>query len=234
MSTTEVVNSFAVQCDKTTVNSCIKAVAFIWRRLICKVLSLQNRKSSPEHVKWKWNLTLRLFHNYFKCKQTFGMQKAAGFSPTSTTLSRFFELWLLFESGWCATWVRRILCGLYLSATYNQVRLLYTTLRYLELKKNRTTVTDYSKPRTELNPQCGKADVQHQDCTQSFFAQLQDSRLVSIIRRSSLRPTTDTSREVAQRNSVCNISWWRTEPLGKFSNCSVLFMVQLPQGNQNK
>ena len=34
---------------------------------------------------------LRLFHNYFKCKQTFGMQKAVRFSPTSTTLGRFFR-----------------------------------------------------------------------------------------------------------------------------------------------
>ena len=49
------------------------------------------RKSGLAHVKWKWNLTLRLSQNYFKCKQTFGMRKAVGFSPTSKTPGCFFR-----------------------------------------------------------------------------------------------------------------------------------------------
>ena len=57
------------------------------------------------------------------------MEIAVGFSPTSTTPGRFFELRLLYECGLCATRVRRK-CGFYSSAASNEVRLLYTTLRY--------------------------------------------------------------------------------------------------------
>ena len=60
------------------------------------------------------------------------MRKAAEFNPTSTTQGCFFKLRLLFECGLCATWVRRK-CGFYSSAASNQVRLLYTTLRYVRV-----------------------------------------------------------------------------------------------------
>ena len=59
--------------------------------LYAKSWVCKTRKSGLAHVKWKQNLTLRLFHNYFKCKQTFGMRNAVGFSPTSTTLRRCFR-----------------------------------------------------------------------------------------------------------------------------------------------
>ena len=91
---------------RLTVKSCIKAAAyvlffnflcgfyssaaFIWGWLICKILSLQTCKSGLAHVKWKWNFTLRLFKNYFQCKQTFGMRKV-WFSSTLTTQDRFFR-----------------------------------------------------------------------------------------------------------------------------------------------
>ena len=38
-----------------------KSAPFIWGRLICKVLSLPTCKSGVAHVKWTWNLILRLF-----------------------------------------------------------------------------------------------------------------------------------------------------------------------------
>ena len=85
----------------------------------------KTHKSSLAHVKWEWNLALRLFQNYFNCKQTVGMRKAVGFRPTSTTPGPFFELRLLFECGLSATWVRRK-WGFYSSAASNQVRLLLT------------------------------------------------------------------------------------------------------------
>ena len=44
-----------------------------------------------------------------------GKRKTVGFSPTSTTIGRFFELRLLFECGSCATWVWRK-CGFYSNA----------------------------------------------------------------------------------------------------------------------
>ena len=59
--------------------------------LYAKSWVCKSRKSGLAHVKWKWNLTLWLFHNYFKCKQTLGMRKAVRFSPTSTTQGRFFS-----------------------------------------------------------------------------------------------------------------------------------------------
>ena len=83
-----------------------KAVAYMqfWNLLVFLVRLLfegglygqswvcKTRKSGLAHVKWKWNVTLRLFHNYFKCKQTFGTWKAVGFSPTSRARGRIFEL----------------------------------------------------------------------------------------------------------------------------------------------
>ena len=59
--------------------------------LYAKSWVCKTRKSGLANVKWKWNLTLRLFQIYFKCEQTFGMRKAVGFSPTSRTLGRFFR-----------------------------------------------------------------------------------------------------------------------------------------------
>ena len=75
---------------RTTVKSCIKAAAYVqffnfWCGFYAKSWVCKTRKSCLAHVKWKWNLTLRLFQTYFKCKQTFGMRKAVGFSSTSTT-----------------------------------------------------------------------------------------------------------------------------------------------------
>ena len=128
-----------------SVKTCIKAAAYVKLQLlgaasiqlrllfesglyakswVCKI-----RKSGLAKVKWKWNLTLRLFQISFECKQTFGMRRAVAVSPTLTTLGGFFELRLLYECGLCATWVRRK-CGFSSSADSNQVRFLYTTLRY--------------------------------------------------------------------------------------------------------
>ena len=75
--------------------------------LYAKSRVCKTRKSGLVHVKWKWNLTLRLFQNYFKSNRAFGMRKAVGFSPASTTPGRFFKLRLLYECGLCASWVRR-------------------------------------------------------------------------------------------------------------------------------
>ena len=68
-----------------TVKSCTKAAAHkhnfrlfgaAWD--VCKSWVCKTHNSGLPHVKWRWNLTLRLFHNYFKCKQTYGMRKAVG------------------------------------------------------------------------------------------------------------------------------------------------------------
>ena len=67
------------------------SAAFIWGGLYAKSWVCKTRKSGLQHKKWKWNLTLRFVPHYFKCKQTFGMRKAGGVSPTSTTLGRFFS-----------------------------------------------------------------------------------------------------------------------------------------------
>ena len=39
----------------------------------------------------KVTLHIAIVPKLFKCKQTLGMRKAFGFSPTSTTLGRFFS-----------------------------------------------------------------------------------------------------------------------------------------------
>ena len=59
--------------------------------LYAKSWVCKTRKSGLAHVKWKWNLTLRLSQIYFKCKLAFFMHKVVGFSPTWTTLGRFFR-----------------------------------------------------------------------------------------------------------------------------------------------
>ena len=115
-----------------TVKLCVKAAAYmqyfnfsVWLLFKCgfylraaytQSWVCKTSKSGLAHVKWNWNLTLPLFHNYFKCKQIFSMRKGAGFSPTSMTLGRFFQaaasirvrlmcnlssekVWLLFECG---------------------------------------------------------------------------------------------------------------------------------------
>ena len=68
---------------------------FLVRLLFEGGLYAKSRVSKPVkavwHVKWQWNLTLRWFQNHFKCKQTFGVRKAVGFSSTSTILGRFFQ-----------------------------------------------------------------------------------------------------------------------------------------------
>ena len=71
----------------------------------------------------------------------------------------------------------------------------------------------------------GKA-VQHQDCTQSFFAQLQVSRLVSIVRRSCLK--IDTSREIRScAKKLCVQSWCRFCLLRQFNGCPPFTAVGL-------
>ena len=59
--------------------------------LYAKSRVFKTRKSGFAHVKWKWNLTLRLFQNYFNFKQTVGMWKAVWFRPTSTTPGPFLQ-----------------------------------------------------------------------------------------------------------------------------------------------
>ena len=50
------------------------SAAFFLAWHICKVPTLQNPWRGLVHEKWKWNLTLRLFQIYFKCKLTFCMR----------------------------------------------------------------------------------------------------------------------------------------------------------------
>ena len=102
------------------------------------------------------------------------------------------------------------------------------------------TVIGYSKPWTVLSPHCGKA-VQNQDCIQRFFAQLQVSRLVLIIRRSTAilqslflyRPgtiATQCSQKTAQWQNFSfnpleisrNLSWplpWRRTKTWFYTEC---------------
>ena len=68
--------------------------------------------------------------------QISGMRKAVGFSPTSTTIDRFFRAAASIRVRLMCNWVRRK-CGFYSSAASNRVRLLYTTLRYLYLYAHR-------------------------------------------------------------------------------------------------
>ena len=105
---------------------------FYAKSRVCKT-----RKHGLANVKWKWNLTLRLFQIYFKYKQTFGMWKAVHLVLHQGNWAAFFWAEVLYESGLSGTWVRRK-CGFYSSAASNQVRLLYTTLWYtITLMHNR-------------------------------------------------------------------------------------------------
>ena len=61
---------------------------------------MQNPESAkPVKAVWqckmKVKLEIAIVPICFECKQTFGVRKAAGFSPTLTTLGRLFELRLL-------------------------------------------------------------------------------------------------------------------------------------------
>ena len=67
----------------------------------------KTRKSGLAHVKWKWNLTLRLLQYNHKCKQIFTCEKWQDFVIQQRPQATFFELRLLFECSLCATKVRR-------------------------------------------------------------------------------------------------------------------------------
>ena len=131
----------------------------------------KSHKSSLAHVKWKWNLALRLFQNYFNCKQTVGMRRRWDFVLHRQHQVPFFELRLLFECGLSATWVRRK-CGFYSSAASNQVRLLYmlrfpseVTLSVFGLFRRGTVCLHFDActirilwmgPSGPISPQCKK------------------------------------------------------------------------------
>ena len=66
-------------------------VLLLFESGICNLLSLQNPKSGLAHVKMKEKLDIQYLQNYFKCKQAFGIRKAVGFSPKSTTLDSVFQ-----------------------------------------------------------------------------------------------------------------------------------------------
>ena len=90
--------------------------------LCAKSWVCKTRKSGLAHAKWQWNLTWRLFYNYFKCKQTFGMRKEVWFSPTSTTIGRFFQ---------AAASIRvRLMCNL----RPEKVRLLFWVQLLIKIK----------------------------------------------------------------------------------------------------
>ena len=109
--------------------------AIFW---VCKT-----RKSNLAHVQWKCNLTLWMLQNS-NVNKHFGIRRAVGFSPTSTTLSclfqaaAFIQVQLICNLSLENVWLL-IKCGFYSSAAYlqlefgecmasNQVRFLYMAL----------------------------------------------------------------------------------------------------------
>ena len=154
--------------------------AFIWGRLICKILSLQSPKKQSgtcknESETWHCDcsnvmpngnkhlacekrkdlsyiddtrprfLSCRFYSSAAYVQLEFAESAASIQVRLMCNLSSQ-KVRLLFKCGLCATWVRRK-CGFYSSSASNQVRLLYTTLRFVHLVWLFTVSSRWSLPK---------------------------------------------------------------------------------------